>query len=48
MPMSYYRALQEYHASLGEAPYETFEYLSRYEVMGLPIFVDNAGDLRIE
>jgi hypothetical protein len=48
MPMSYYRALQEYHARLGEAPYDTFEYLSRYEIMGLPIFIENESDLRIE
>ncbi|MFP4432301.1 MAG: hypothetical protein ACLFPV_13705, partial [Spirochaetaceae bacterium] len=48
MPISHYRALREYHAHLGEAPYETFEYLSRYEVMGLPIFIDNESDLRIE
>jgi hypothetical protein len=48
MPMSHYRALQDYHANLGEAPYDTFEYLSRYEVMGLPIFIDNESDLRIE
>lgn len=48
MPMSYYRLLQEYHARLGEAPYDTFEYLSRYEIMGLPIFIDNESGLRIE
>lgn len=48
MPMSYYHLLQEYHASLGEAPYDTFEYLSRYEIMGLPIFIDNQSDFRVE
>ena len=48
MPMRYYRALQAYHAGLGEAPFDTFEYLSRYEILGLPIYIDNESDLRIE
>ena len=48
MPMSHYRTLQSYSAHLGEAQYDTFEYLSRYEIMGLPIFIDNEAPLRVE
>ena len=48
MPMNHYRTLQSYSAHLGEAHYDTFEYLSRYEIMGLPIFIDNEAPLRVE
>lgn len=47
MSMEAYRALQEFHAMLGELP-DGMDYLGRYRVFDLEICVEAGSALRVE
>ncbi|MFP4331454.1 MAG: hypothetical protein ACOC45_06535 [Alkalispirochaetaceae bacterium] len=47
MTMAQYRAVQRYHASLGETPAPAFDYISRYSIMGLSVLIDNNRELTV-
>ena len=47
MTMDHYRAIQRYHATLGETPAPAFDYISKYSVMGLSILIDNGTNLQV-
>lgn len=41
--MDQYRAIQKYHASLGETPAPAFDYIDKYTVLGLPVLIENSA-----
>ncbi len=47
MTMEQYRRIQRYHASLGETPAPTFDYISKYSILGLPVLIDSSSELRV-
>ena len=38
-----YTAIQNYHAHLGTLPNKELDYISKYELFGLPVFVESAS-----
>lgn len=48
MSVTNYRLLQSYRARLGETPDPSLDYLGKYELFGLPIFIEEEVDLRVE
>lgn len=48
MSIDHYRLLQDYRARLGDAPSPGLEYLGRYELFGLPIYINDEAEPRIE
>jgi hypothetical protein len=47
LSMENYRKIQRYHAELGTLPNADLDYISRYELFGLPIYVDDAVELEV-
>lgn len=47
LSMRNYRLIQRYHARLGLLENSELDYISRYEVFGLPVYVDNAVGLAV-
>jgi len=41
LSMTNYRAIQLFHATLGEAPEIMPDYITRYTIFELPVFIDN-------
>jgi hypothetical protein len=48
MSMAAYRAVQDFHARLGELPNPDIDYIRKYRIFGLDIFIDNARSLTVE
>ncbi len=48
MSMESYRAIQSYHATLGELPDGAVDYIGKYQIFGLEISIDNGADLRVD
>ncbi len=48
MSMEHYRIVQSYRARLGETPDPDLDYLGKYELFGLPVFIDDQIDPRVE
>jgi len=48
MPRRYYQAVQAYRATLGELANPELDYLGKYELFGLPIFVDEGDAFYVE
>lgn len=47
LSMDNYRRIQRYHAHLGNLPNADLDYISKYELFGLPIYVDDAVELEV-
>jgi hypothetical protein len=43
-----YRRVQEWHAALGELPDPSRDYISKYSIFHLPVFVDSGAGVRVE
>lgn len=43
LPVSYYRAIQQFRGSLGEVPQGLPDYLGKYDLFGIPLYTDG-GD----
>ncbi|TVR32907.1 MAG: hypothetical protein EA404_06135 [Spirochaetaceae bacterium] len=43
-----YRLLQQYHATLGELPNPDIDYITRYTVFDLPVYIDNNVECNVE
>ncbi len=48
MSMGSYRKLRDYHARLGEVPEGMEDYIGRYRLFDLPIYIDNATTCRVD
>ena len=44
MNMATYRRIQRYHAYLGTLPNAELDYIAKYEIFGLPIYIDDHAD----
>ena len=47
MTMQEYRAVQRYHAQLGETPAPAFDYVDKYSILGLSVLIDNGRELTV-
>ena len=43
-----YRLLQQYHATLGELPNPDVDYITRYTVFDLPVYIDDSVECNVE
>ncbi|MDR1625894.1 MAG: hypothetical protein LBT33_05075 [Spirochaetia bacterium] len=43
-----YRAVQAWHAALGELPDPAQDYISKYAIFSLPVFVENGAAPRVQ
>lgn len=48
LSMHNYRVLQTYHAQLGELPNPNIDYITRYTVFDLPVYIDATIDCNVE
>jgi hypothetical protein len=48
LSMDRYRLIQEYRARLGDVPPGMTDYLGKYELFGLPVYLDNDAACRVE
>ncbi|TVQ36878.1 MAG: hypothetical protein EA384_13510 [Spirochaetaceae bacterium] len=48
LSMHNYRLLQQYHATLGELPDPDIDYITRYTVFDLPVYIDDTVDCTVE
>lgn len=48
LSMHNYNVLQAYHALLGELPNPNIDYITRYTVFDLPVYIDNCSDCSVE
>ncbi|MEX2443682.1 MAG: hypothetical protein WD492_08765 [Alkalispirochaeta sp.] len=48
LPMSLYRTIQEYRATLGETRQGLPDYLGKYDLFGIPIYTDGGDDVIIK
>ena len=48
LSMRNYRLIQNYHARLGLLENNELDYISRYEIFGLPVYVDNEIGLAVQ
>lgn len=48
LPLAFYHVIQQYRARLGETKGELPDYLSRYELFGVPIYTDNGTTIVIK
>ena len=44
LDMATYRRIQRYHAHLGTLPNAELDYIAKYEIFGLPIYIDDNAD----
>ena len=48
LSMQNYKLLQSYHALLGELPNPNIDYITRYTVFDLPVYIDDSSDCTVE
>jgi len=48
LSMENYRKIQRYHATLGELPDSEADYISRYRIFDLSVFIDNQRGCVVE
>ena len=48
LSMKNYRILQQFHATLGELPNPELDYITRYTVFGLSVFIDDGVEISVQ
>ena len=48
LSMRNYRLIQAYHATLGEAPESMPDYVTRYTIFELPVYIDDADNCSVQ
>ena len=44
LSMENYRKIQDYHSRLGTLQNESMDYIKKYSIFGLPVFIDDSKD----
>jgi hypothetical protein len=47
MPIEKYRLVQIWHALLGELPDPSKDYISKYAIFNLPVFIENGAEITV-
>lgn len=48
MPMEYYRKIETYHLSLGEVQGKFGDYITKDEIFGIPVYIDQIDEIIVE